>query len=139
MTIMGSRHHGASSPEEWEASHRRARVLSEVAAEGPVGLSRVLRRAAAGDEDAAGIRVEALVRALSGMGLFDSHALLLRAHIREAGLAGELSPGQRVALVEYVDRARHLHDPGPPWATWPSTPDPEPSTPGPRDRQEEPE
>ncbi|SFE21705.1 hypothetical protein SAMN05216251_102130 [Actinacidiphila alni] len=123
MTIIGSRHHGASDepegpegPADREASHRRARVLSEVAAEGPVGLSRVLRRAAAGDADAAGIRVEALVRALPGMGVLDSHDLLLSARIRETGLAGELSPGQRVALVEFVDRARHLRESGLPWA-----------------------
>ncbi|MFF7155972.1 hypothetical protein [Streptomyces sp. NPDC008139] len=116
MTIMGSRHHGATDPEDWEVSHRRALVLSEVAAEGMVGLARVLRRAAARDEDAAGIRVEALLRALPGMGMFDSHYLLVRAQIRESGLAGELSPGQRVALMEFVERARHLHDPVPPWA-----------------------
>jgi hypothetical protein len=120
MTISGSRHHGSSDPEESEesdAGHRRARVLSEVAAEGPVGLARVLRRAAAGDEDAAGIRVEALLRALPGMGVLDSHDLMVRAHIGESGLAGELNPGQRVAVVEFVDRARHLRDPWPVAAT----------------------
>jgi hypothetical protein len=115
MTMFGARRHEGTDPAAWEAGHRRALVLSEVVAEGQVGLYRVLRRAAAGDEDAAGIRVAALVRALPGMGTFDSHDMLVRAHIREGGLAGELTPGQRVALIECVDRARHLHDVGRPW------------------------
>lgn len=116
MTMFGPRHHRETDPEEREAGHRRALVLSEVAAEGPVGLFRVLRRAAAGDEDAAGIQVSSLVRALPGMGALDCRDLLLYAHIRESGLAGDLTPGQRVALVECVDRARRLHNPWAPWA-----------------------
>jgi hypothetical protein len=112
MTNIGTRHHRTSDPESGEAGHRRARVLSEVAAEGPVGFSRVLRRAASGDPDAAGIRVEALLRALPGMGVLDSHDLMVRAHVREGGLAGELNPGQRVALVECVERAQHLRGAG---------------------------
>lgn len=86
-----------------EAAHRQAMVLSEVAAEGPVGLSRVLRRAASGDEDAAAVPVSALLRAVPGMTLLDSHDFLLRAHIPPATLAGALTPGQRVALVYVVD------------------------------------
>jgi hypothetical protein len=104
MALFGSRHDTVPQ----EASHRRALVLSEVATEGTAGLSRVLRRAAAIDGDAADIRVSALVRAVPGMGALDCHELLTRTHIREAGLAGDLTPGQRVALVELVDRAQKL-------------------------------
>lgn len=91
-----------------EASHRQALALSEVATDGTAGLSRVLRRAASIDGDAADVRVSALVRAVPGMGIMDCHELLTRAHIREAGLAGDLTPGQRVALVELVDRTQRL-------------------------------
>ncbi|CAG6397670.1 hypothetical protein NMG29_01090 [Streptomyces cocklensis] len=94
-----------------EAGHRRALVLSEVAAEGPIGLFRVLRRAASGDTDAAGIRVSGLVRALPGVTMLDSHDFLLRAHIRDSDLAGDLTPGQRVALVSVVDRTQHFDEP----------------------------
>ncbi|WP_225849254.1 hypothetical protein [Streptomyces sp. HPF1205] len=104
MTVYGSRHDKVSQ----EASHRRALVLSEVATEGTPGLSRVLRRAASIDGDAADIQVAALVRALPGMGALDCHDLLSRAHIREAGRAGDLTPGQRVALVELADRTQKL-------------------------------
>jgi hypothetical protein len=93
-----------------ENTHRRALVLSEVVTEGTVGLSRVLRRAAAIDSDAADVRVAALVRAIPGIGAIDTYELLSAAHIREAGRAGDLTPGQRVALVELVDRRKHLHD-----------------------------
>jgi hypothetical protein len=78
-------------------------VLSEVAAEGPVGLYRVLRRAVSGDEDAAAVPVSALLRAIPGVTLLDSHDFLARSHIPSASCAGELSPGQRVALVYVVD------------------------------------
>jgi hypothetical protein len=91
-----------------EASHRRALVLSEVATEGTAGLSRALRRASAIDGDAADIRVSALIRAVPGMSALDSHELLIRAHVREDGLAGDLTPGQRVALVELADRVQRL-------------------------------
>lgn len=91
-----------ATPDE-EAAHRQALVLSEVAAEGAVGLFRVLRRAASGDEDAASAPVSALLRAIPGMTLLDSHDFLLRAHIPPATLAGTLTPGQRVALVYVVD------------------------------------
>jgi hypothetical protein len=94
-----------------EASHRRALVLSEIAAEGGPGLSRVLRRAAKGDQDAAGIRVGSLVRAVRPLGALDTHEFLLRSHIRESDLAGDLTPGQRVALLSLVDRSQHFHDP----------------------------
>lgn len=104
MTVFGPRQDKVSQ----EASHRRALVLSEVATEGTVGLSRVLRRAAAIDGDAADIQVSALVRAVPGMGALDCHELLTRAHVRESGLAGDLTPGQRVALVELVDRTQKL-------------------------------
>lgn len=89
-----------------DAAHRRAVLLSEVAAEGPVGLFRVLRRAVSGDADAAGIRVSALLRALPGITMLDCHDLLLRSRIHEPAVAGDLSPGQRVALVSLVDRIR---------------------------------
>lgn len=85
------------------AVHRQALVLSEVAAEGPVGLYRVLRRAVSGDEDAAAVPVSALLRAIPGVTLLDSHDFLARSHIPSASCAGELSPGQRVALVYVVD------------------------------------
>jgi hypothetical protein len=104
MTVYGSR----PDKEPSQDSHRRARVLSEVATEGTTGLSRVLRRAAAIDDEAADIQVSALVRAVPGMGALDSHELLVRAHIRETGRAGDLTPGQRVALVELVDRTQKL-------------------------------
>lgn len=107
MTLFGSRH----DRELPESAHRRALVLSEVSTEGTAGLSRVLRRAAAIDGDAADIRVSALVRAVPGMGALDCHELLSRAHVREAGLAGDLTPGQRVALVELVDRTQKLRTP----------------------------
>ncbi|WP_159012091.1 hypothetical protein [Streptomyces sp. NRRL F-5123] len=86
-----------------EAAHRQALVLSEVSAEGAVGLFRVLRRAASGDEDAASVPVSALLRAIPGMTLLDSHDFLLRAHIPPPALAGTLTAGQRVALVYVVD------------------------------------
>ncbi|MFI0717781.1 hypothetical protein [Streptomyces sp. NPDC021224] len=86
-----------------DAAHRQALVLSEVAAEGAVGLFRVLRRAASGDEDAATVPVSALLRAIPGMTLLDSHDFLLRAHIPPTAVAGTLTPGQRVALVYVVD------------------------------------
>ncbi|WP_333770477.1 hypothetical protein [Streptomyces sp. IBSBF 2435] len=110
MTWFGTRHAPVRDPLEVhdDADHRRALVLSEVAAEGPAGLFRVLRRAGSGeDADAAGIRVSGLIRALPGMTMPTSHDLLLRAHIRESALAGELTPGQRVALVSVVDRTQH--------------------------------
>lgn len=88
-----------------EAAHRQALVLSEVSAEGAVGLFRVLRRAAAGDEDAAAVPVSALLRAIPGMTLLDAHDFLLRAHIPPPAVAGALTPGQRVALVYVVDGA----------------------------------
>lgn len=113
MAVFGVRHHHAPA-EPQDVRHRRALVLSEVAAEGPVGLFRVLREAASGDEDAAGIRVSALVRALPGMGSLECYELLLRAHIRETGLAGELTPGQRVALVGVLDRAQYVREHQPP-------------------------
>jgi len=93
-----------------DAAHRRAVVLSEVATGGTIGLTRVLRRAASIDGDAADIRVAALVRAVPGMGALDCYELLSRTHIREAGLAGDLTPGQRVALVELVDRTQHMRE-----------------------------
>jgi hypothetical protein len=96
-----------------DASHRRALVLSEVTAEGATGLSRVLRRAARGDRDAAQIRVSSLVRAVRPLGALDTHEFLVRSHIREADLAGDLTPGQRVALLTLVDRSEHFHDPRP--------------------------
>jgi hypothetical protein len=115
MALFGARH-GTAPAEPEDVRHRRALVLSEVAAEGPVGLFRVLRRAAAGDDDAKDIRVSALVRALPGTGAIECHELLLRAHISETGLAGELSPGQRVALVGVVDRAQYVRGRQPPTA-----------------------
>ncbi|MFG1805550.1 hypothetical protein [Streptomyces sp. NPDC049040] len=90
-----------------DAEHRRALVLSEVAAEGPVGLYRVLRRAVSGDADAAATRVSGMVRSLPGVTILESHELLQRSHIRESALAGDLTPGQRVALVSVVDRTQH--------------------------------
>jgi hypothetical protein len=99
-----------------EERHRRALLLGEIAAEGPPGLARVLRRAAAGDADAASMPVTALVHAAPGMTALDGHQLLRRAHIRERDLAGEITPDQRVALLELVDRTdrlRHAIQPGP--------------------------
>ena len=85
------------------AEHRRALVLSEVAEDGAAGLSRVLRRAARGDPDAGAVRVGALVRAVGPFGTWDAHDFLVRAHIRESDLAGEVGPGQRVALLSLID------------------------------------
>jgi hypothetical protein len=90
------------------ARHRTALVLSEIAAEGTPGLSRALRRAAAGDKEAAAIPVSALVHAAPGMTALDCHQLLRRAHVRESDLAGDISPGQRVALLELVERTDRL-------------------------------
>jgi hypothetical protein len=86
-----------------EAAHRQALVLSEVAAEGPVGLFRVLRRAASGDEDAGALPVSTLVRALPGVTLLDAHDFLVRAHVPPPTPAGDLTPGQRVALSYLLD------------------------------------
>jgi hypothetical protein len=96
---------GADPALDPEAAHRHALVLSEVAAEGAVGLFRVLRRAASGDEDAASVRVSSLLRAIPGMTLYDSHDFLVRAHIPASAQAGSLTAGQRVALVYVVDGA----------------------------------
>ena len=116
MSPLGSRRGPAQDPLDYhyrspyadpalepDAAHRQAMVLSEVAAEGPVGLFRVLRRGASGDADAASVPVSALLRASPGMTLLDSHDFLRRAHIPAATLTGELTPGQRVALVYVVD------------------------------------
>lgn len=86
-----------------EAAHRQALVLSEVAAEGPVGLFRVLRRSAVGDTDAGSLPVSTLVRALPGVTALDAHDFLVRAHIPPSTHAGDLSPGQRVALSYLLD------------------------------------
>lgn len=102
----------SGDPQDDDARHRRALVLSEVAAEGPAGLSRVLRRAAS-DEDAAAVPVSTLVHAVPGMTAPDGHDLLARAQIRDGDLAGDLSPGQRVALVELVTRTDPLAPPPP--------------------------
>jgi len=91
-----------------EASHRRALVLSEVAADGAPGLSRVLRRAAEGDPVASAIPVGSLVRAVRPFGAWDTHEFLVRSHIREADLAGDLDPAQRVALLSLVDLSQHF-------------------------------
>lgn len=108
---QGDAHDSPSGdPQDDDARHRRALVLSEVAAEGPAGLSRVLRRAAS-DEDAAAVPVSTLVHAVPGMTAPDGHDLLARAHIRDGDLAGDLSPGQRVALVELVTRTDPLAPP----------------------------
>ncbi|MBY8881757.1 hypothetical protein [Actinacidiphila acidipaludis] len=90
-----------------EARHRRALVLSEVAAEGTVGLCRALRRAAS-DEEAAAIPVSALLHAVPGMTALDSYELMLRAHVHDKDLAGDLTPGQRVTLLELVSTTSHV-------------------------------
>lgn len=113
MTRFGTRRPPVQDPmdpleaADPDAEHRRALVLSEVAAEGPDGLFRVLRRAAAGDTDAAGIPVSGLVRALPGITVLDSHDFLQHARIRDTAAAGDLTPGQRVALTSVLDRARY--------------------------------
>lgn len=86
----------------------RAAVLGEVRAEGISALARVLRRAAAGDETAAGIRAAALVRSLPEMSMLDSYDILSRAHVRGARLAGDLDPAERVTLVRTATRMRRL-------------------------------
>ena len=92
-----------------EARHQRALILSEVAAEGTVGLSRALRRAAASREEAAAaIPVSALIHAVPGMTALDSYEVMLRAHVHERDLAGDLSPSQRVALLELVSTTSHM-------------------------------
>ncbi len=92
----------ATSSTNEEARRRRARVLSEVASEGTVGLCRVLRRAASPDDEAASVPVSALVNAVPGITVLDAYELMLRTHVHERDLAGDLSPGQRVALLELV-------------------------------------
>ncbi|MEV6005947.1 hypothetical protein AB0M29_04005 [Streptomyces sp. NPDC051976] len=109
MAGFGARH-GDAPAEPQDVRHRRALILSEIAAEGPVRLFRALREAASGDDDAAGIRVSALVRALPGRGAINCHELLLRAHIKETGLAGDLTADQRVALVGVLDRAQYVRE-----------------------------
>jgi hypothetical protein len=116
MTTSGARR----DAQRGEARHRRALVLSEVAAEGTVGLSRALRRAAS-DEDAAAIPVSALVHAVPGMTALDCYELMLRAHIHDRDVAGDLSPGQRVALLELVSTTGHLRQQA---GATPLTPDP---------------
>lgn len=110
MAMSGS-WEGAAGPDTDAAPqirHRRALLLGEVAAEGATGLARVLRRAVAGDADAASMPVSALVHAAPGMTALDGHQLLRRAHVSERDLAGEISPDQRVALLELVGRLEHL-------------------------------
>jgi hypothetical protein len=97
------------APDSQGTRHDRAIVLSEVAVEGPAGLARVLRRATAGDEIAAAVPVASLVQSVPGMTSLDGFQLLRRAHIPQSALAGGLSAGQRVALLELVgltDRMR---------------------------------
>lgn len=91
-----------------EAGHRRALVLGEVTADGAAGLSRVLRRAARGDPDAADIPVAALVRAVRPLGALDTHDFCSRAHVPSGQRAGDLTPGQRVALLWLVDCSEHI-------------------------------
>lgn len=95
-------------PYESEAGHRRALLLGEVTADGAAGLSRVLRRAARGDPDAADIPVAALVRAVRPLGALDTHDFCSRAHVESGQRAGDLTPGQRVALLWLVDCSEHI-------------------------------
>jgi len=97
---------GMGGPTELEASHRRALVVSEIAAEGVMALSRVLRRAARGDGAAADIPVVLLLRAVPVLRTADSADLLTRARIPQSCVAGDLAPGQRVALLELVGLAQ---------------------------------
>lgn len=98
---------GAGGPAELEAGHRRALVLSEVATEGVMALSRVLRRAARGDGAATDIPVVLLIRAVPVLRTADSADLLTRARIPQSCVAGDLAPGQRVALLELVGLAQN--------------------------------
>lgn len=111
MTRYGTRRPPTRSADGRTADHRRALVLGEVAAEGPVGLFRVLRRAHSGDTEAAGLRVSALVRALPSVGMLDCHDVLLRSRIDESAVAGDLDRDQRIALVSLVDRIHPYEEP----------------------------
>ncbi|MFI1091613.1 hypothetical protein [Streptomyces sp. NPDC020917] len=110
MTTSGARRNaqGERDARQEDIRHRRALVLSEVAAEGTVGLSRVLRRAMSDDDDAAAIPVSALVHAVPGMTAMDGYELMVRAHINGGDVAGDLDPGQRVALLELVRITDHM-------------------------------
>lgn len=109
MTTSGARRNAQRErdAQQEDSRHRRALVLSEVAAEGTVGLSRVLRRAMS-DDDAAAIPVSALVHAVPGMTAMDGYELMVRAHINGGDVAGDLDPGQRVALLELVRITDHM-------------------------------
>ncbi|WP_328914880.1 MULTISPECIES: hypothetical protein [unclassified Streptomyces] len=100
----------AADPADEEGSRRRAEVLGEVAAEGTVGLFRVLRRATARDREVADIRASALVHALPWISALDGHDVLLRAHVHDKQTVGDLSSGERVELCELVARAEHEHN-----------------------------
>lgn len=90
------------------ARHRRTLLLGEISADGMRGLSHVLRRASAGDRDAAGIPVSSLLKALPDVTALSAYELLRWANVRESDLAGDLGASQRVALLGTVERAEHL-------------------------------
>lgn len=85
-----------------ETAHRRAVVLSEIAAGGLPAFALALIHARNGDETVARMTASELLRAVPGVGFLTSHDLLCRAGIPESGRVGELLPDQRVALVEAV-------------------------------------
>jgi hypothetical protein len=90
-----------------EEAHRRALMLSEVAADGVAGVSRMLRRAASGDREAAKLTVSSLLRAVPPLTALQVHEYLSLAHVRESDLASEITPDQRVTLLALLHRTPH--------------------------------
>ncbi|MGA5699592.1 hypothetical protein [Peterkaempfera bronchialis] len=84
--------------------HIRAELLSEVSTDGVIGLTRVLRAAGRGDQDAAQMPVAALLRALPGMGSLTAHELLRSAHIREDQQVRDLDAYQWGPLLQIMSR-----------------------------------
>ncbi|MBC3843818.1 hypothetical protein GXW82_37260 [Streptacidiphilus sp. 4-A2] len=91
---------GAARPDP----HTAELILAAVATEGLPALTRVMLAARNGDRDAAGMRVGALLRALSGTSWFTAHDLLSNAGVQETTTVGELDQTQRSTLSRSLSR-----------------------------------
>jgi hypothetical protein len=99
-----STHRADRSTDPGALGPRHSSALGQIAADGAVGLFRLLRRAGR-DPMTAGLTASAALRALPGMGVLRSHEVLARAHIREGQTFGELDAAQRVELCRLVNGA----------------------------------
>lgn len=109
MAWLTTPHPASADPVEDDEAYRRALMLGGVAADGPIGVFRVLRMAGAGDMDAQSIAVSALVRALPGVGALDAHDVLVRTQITESRTVGDLNPPERATLRRLILRVQPLH------------------------------